>query len=188
LTVPGRTPKSPADCPKGEGADVDHVEMRSRNQVHEGWTFIRHFLEMCVAMCVGGGLMNALIFVAGPALMGYSDLREGTPALALVVIALIYLAPMAAWMRFRGMPWRPILEMSGAVIALAVVFIGLAAFDAMSESDLRSSALGFCGPACVVMLPVMLLRLDLYTGRIESHGQQAAASPLRHWPATGATP
>jgi hypothetical protein len=144
--------------------------------------FIRHFLEMCLAMCVGGGIVNAVIFAAGPALVGYPDLREETPVLALLVIALIYLAPMAAWMRFRGMPWRPILEMSGAVIALAVLLNGLAAFGAISESDLRSAALGFCGPACLVMLPVMLLRLDLYTGRTEWKEPQLAARPRRDRP------
>jgi hypothetical protein len=138
------------------------------------WMFVRHFLEMCVAMCVGGGLLNALIFVAGPALLGYPDLREEAPAFALLLIALIYLAPMAAWMRFRGMSWRPVLEMSAAVFALAVFLIGLAAAGAISESDLRSSALGFCGPACAVMLPVMLFRLDLYTGRSGSQVEQAA--------------
>lgn len=114
------------------------------------------------------GLPNALIFGAGPSLVGYADLREQTPALALLIIALIYLAPMVGWMRFRGMPWRPILEMSGAVLALAVVLGALAAVGVISERDLRSSALGFCGPACLVMLPVMLLRLDLYTGRTHS--------------------
>lgn len=165
---------------------MDHVEIRSGSRVHEGWMFIRHFLEMCLAMCVGGGILNAVIFVAGPALMGYPDLREEAPALALLVIALIYLAPMAAWMRFRGMPWRPILEMSGAVIALAVLLIGLAAFGAISESDLRSAALGFCGPACLVMLPVMLLRLDLYTGRTEPQVPQLGARQLRDRPAEGA--
>jgi hypothetical protein len=150
--------------------------------------FLRHFVEMCVAMCVGGGILNAVIFAAGPALMGYPDLREETPALALLVIALIYLAPMVAWMRFRGMPWRPILEMSGAVIAFAMLLIGLAASGAISESDLRSSALGFCGPACLVMLPVMLLRLDLYTGRTESQEPQVGGSPVRDRPAAGTTP
>jgi hypothetical protein len=164
---------------------VDRVEIRSPSRVHALWMFIGHFVEMCVAMCVGGGLLNALIFVAGPALAGYPNLREKTPALAVLLIALIYLAPMAVWMRFRGMPWRPVLEMSGAVVALAVVLIGLATFGAMPESDLRSVALGFCGPACVVMLPVMLLRLDLYTGRTESQKQPLAAPP-RHRPATGA--
>jgi hypothetical protein len=150
--------------------------------------FVRHFLEMCVAMCVGGGLLNALIFVAGPALAGYPDLREESPALALLLIALIYLAPMAAWMRFRGMPWRPVLEMSGAVVALAVLLIGLAAFGTMSESDLRSLAPGFCGPACVVMLPVMLLRLDVYTGRTESRARRVSGSTTQNRPATRATP
>ena len=144
--------------------------------------FVRHFLDMCVAMCVGGGLLNALIFVAGPALVSYPDLREESPALALLVIALIYLAPMAAWMRFRGMPWRPILEMSGAALALAFILIGLAASGAISESDLRSSALGFCGPACLVMVPVMLLRLDLYTGRTASQTPPPPASPRRQRP------
>ena len=71
-------------------------------------------------------------------------------------------------------------------VALAVVLIGLAASGAISESDLRSSALGFCGPACAVMLPVMLLRLDLYTGRTQSQQQSLAASP-RHRPVTGVT-
>jgi hypothetical protein len=147
---------------------MQHVATRSSDRVHESRTFVRHFFEMCVAMCVGGGLLNALIFAAGPALVGYVDLREQTPALALLIIALIYLAPMVGWMRFRGMPWRPILEMSAAVVAVAVLLVALAAFGAISESDLRSSALGFCGPACLVMLPMMLLRLDLYTGRTHS--------------------
>jgi hypothetical protein len=127
--------------------------------------FVRHFLEMCAAMCVGGGLLNTLIFAAGPALLGYQDPREERPALALLAIAGIYVAPMAAWMRFRRMSWRPILEMSGATVALAVLLIGLAALGIIAESDLRSWGLGFCGPACAVMLPVMLFRLDLYTGR-----------------------
>jgi hypothetical protein len=57
----------------------------------------------------------------------------------LLVIAFNYALPMAAWMRFRGMAWRPTLEVSGL--------------------------LGFCGPAWVVMVIVMLFRLDLCTGR-----------------------
>jgi len=70
------------------------------------------------------------------------------PRLALLVIAFNYALPMAAWMRFRGMAWRPTLEMSGV--------------------------LGFCGPACVVMVIVILFRLDLYTGRMGHHlGGQA---------------
>jgi hypothetical protein len=70
------------------------------------WNFTRHFLEMCIAMCVGGGALNALVFVVGPAQLGYPDLRTMSPELALLLIACLYTLPMAAWMRFRGMAWR----------------------------------------------------------------------------------
>lgn len=39
------------------------------------WQFICHYLEMCVAMCLGGGILTALLFLAGPALLGYPNLR-----------------------------------------------------------------------------------------------------------------
>ena len=35
----------------------------------------------------------------------------------------------------------------------------------MPVSSLRGWALSFCGPACLLMIVVMLFRLDLYTGR-----------------------
>ena len=140
------------------------------------WNFTRHFLEMCIAMCVGGGALNALVFVVGPAQLGYPDLRTTAPELALLLIACLYTLPMAAWMRFRGMAWRPILEMSGATVALALVLIVLAALDILSPGGLHQWALAFCGPACLVMLPVMLLRLDMYTGRTGEHPRRAPAA------------
>jgi hypothetical protein len=129
------------------------------------WHFARHFLEMCAAMRIGGGILNGLVFLAGPALLGYADLRQQSPELALLVIAFNYALPMAAWMRFRGMAWRPTLEMSGATIGLGVVMIALDWLDVVQQSSVRGWVLGFCGPACVVMVIVMLFRLDLYTGR-----------------------
>jgi len=147
-----------------------------RSQV---WQFARHYLEMCVAMCVGGGILTALLFKAGPALLGYPDLRERSPELALVVVACNLALPMGAWMRLRGMAWRPALEMSGATVGLAVVLAGL---GAVPEGTLRAWLVAepvpaFCGPACGVMLVVMLFRLGLYTGRTShqmGHGTQAA--------------
>jgi hypothetical protein len=127
------------------------------------WHFARHFLEMCAAMCIGGGILNGLVFLAGPALLGNPDLRQQSPELALLVIAFNYALPMAAWMRFRGMARRPTLEMSGATIGLAIVMIGLDWLDVAQTSSLRGWMLGFCGPACVVMFIVMLFRLGLYT-------------------------
>jgi hypothetical protein len=68
-------------------------------------------------------------------------------------------------MRFRGMAWRPILGMSAATVGLGVVLAMLASAGVLSPDDVRGWAPAFCGPACLVMLPVMLLRLDMYTGR-----------------------
>lgn len=118
-----------------------------------------------------------LFFLAGPALIGYPDLRQRFPELALLVTAFIYTLPMAVWMRFRGMEWHPTLEMSGATIGLAIAMIGLAWLGVVPGSGLRGLVLGFCGPACVVMFVVMLFRLNLYTGRTGhkmGHGTHAA--------------
>lgn len=151
-----------------------------RSQV---WQFARHYLKMCVAMCLGGGILTALLFLAGPALLGYPDLREQAPDLALVVVAVILALPMAAWMRFRGMAWRPTLDMSGATIGLAIVLVALAGLGVVPDSSIREWVTGervprFCGPACAVMLVVMLFRLGLYTGRTGHHmGHGTHAAP-----------
>ena len=76
-------------------------------------------------MCVGG-ILNALLFVVGSALIGYPDLRQRFPGAAILVISIVDTLPMAAWMRFRRMDWRPIPEMSAATIGLAVVLVALA--------------------------------------------------------------
>jgi hypothetical protein len=63
-------------------------------------------------------------------------------------------------MRFRGMAWRPILEMSAATVGLGVVLAMLASAGVLSPDDV-GWAPAFRSPACLVML----LRLDMYTGR-----------------------
>jgi hypothetical protein len=134
------------------------------------WTFIEHFLEMCVSMCVVGTPLVLLFFVWGPSAIGYSDPRSQFPELSLLVIACFYTAPMVAWMRYRGMEWRPTLEMGGVTLGVAVVLIGLAWLGILSTPSLKEFASpAFCGPACAVMVLAMLPRLDLYTGRSGHH-------------------
>ena len=127
--------------------------------------FARHFFQMCFAMCLGGGVLD-LAFLGGARALGYPDVRERSPELSLLVIATIYVLPMAAWMLWRGMPARPVWEMTAAGFAVAPLFIGLSSLQLIPTSTLTilSSPL-FCGPACIAMFAVMLFRLDLYTGR-----------------------
>jgi hypothetical protein len=131
------------------------------------WNFVRHYLEMCAAMCIGGSVLRALV-LSGASWAGH-DRRDEYPEISLLVIAALYVAPMTVWMRFRRMGWRPNLEMSGAAIGLAVAVIGLTWLGAVPESSLATWQAIFCGPACIVMFVVMLFRLDLYSGRTGHH-------------------
>jgi hypothetical protein len=129
------------------------------------WHFARHYLEMYAAMCIGGVILNTLVFAVGPTLFGYPDLRQRYVGLALVVDAVLFTAPMATWRRIRGMAWYPTVEMSGATVGLAIVVVALAGIGVVSPSGLHAWVNASCAPWCAVMLVTMLFRLPLYTGR-----------------------
>ncbi len=121
------------------------------------WTFGRHYLEMCIAMCIGVAVTSFLL--RSVADVRGTDLRQEWPLLSLLVISIGITVPMAAWMRFRGMGWRPILEMSVAGIGAVLV---VAWFGLISASGVKVGTV--CGVACVAMFGAMLFRLDMYTG------------------------
>ena len=81
------------------------------------------------------------------------------------MIAVNYALPMAAWMRFRGMALASHLGDVGGDHRAGGRDDHLDWLDVVQQSSVRGWVLGFCGPACVVMVIVMLFRLDLYTGR-----------------------
>jgi hypothetical protein len=136
----------------------------------QAWNFAQHFLEMCISMCAVGTPLTLIVFAWGPSAIGYSDLRQQFPELSVLAIAVIYTLPMVGWMRFRGMEWRPVLEMGGATIAVGVGLIALPWLGILSGTGLRDFAsIKFCTPACAVMFLVMLPRLDMYTGRTGHH-------------------
>ena len=137
------------------------------------WNFARHFLEMCVSMCIGGAILSLVVFAGIPAATGGGNLRELYPEFSLFAIAVLLTVPMAAWMTFRGMAWRPTLEMSVVPIGFAVLLIGIAWTGWTPTSTLQIEFGAFCGIACVGMFVVMLSRLDLYTGRSGHHMSHA---------------
>jgi AcrR family transcriptional regulator len=156
--------------------EMDAVATARLSLGRQSWNFARHFLEMCVSMCAGGAILS-LIVSGIPALLGAPDLRERFPELGLILIAILLTLPMAAWMRFRGMEWRPIVEMSAVPIGLAFLLIGAVWAGLTPDSTLQVTFGSFCGIACVGMFVVMLPRLDLYTGRSGhhmAHGEHAA--------------
>jgi hypothetical protein len=156
---------------------MDTMPVGTISARRQSLNFGRHFFAMCAAMCLGGGALYALLFVAGPALGAYADPTLRAPELSLLAVAVVFTLPMVLWMRFRRMDWAPILEMSAAALAVAVLFIGLAWLGVLSQSTIRELAgPAFCGPACVAMVGVMLFRLDLYTGRTGHHAVRPAGA------------
>jgi hypothetical protein len=132
------------------GALLEHTKTVGR--------FAWHALEMCVAMCVGGGLLSVTFFASAAAL-GYPRLWEREPAASTLVVAVSLAIAMVVWMRFRRMAWRPTLEMAASSVLTGVAVVAAYAVNIVDDSVLVA---GVCGPACLVMVLVMLPRYQLY--------------------------
>ena len=127
----------------------------------QAWHFIRHYIEMCIPMCIGFSVLDALYFGAA-SLLGYTSPFRQLPELSVLVVGFNMTAPMAAWMLFRGMPRRPTAEMSAAMGIWAIALLSAGWIGIVPKSDLALLEHGLMMP---IMLIPMLLRLDLYTGR-----------------------
>ena len=137
--------------------------------------FALHFLEMCVAMCMGGGLLNAAVFGAA-AWLGYPNLVAQAPELSILIITFDLALAMALYMAVRGHPVQHNVEMSGSTLAGAIPFIGALWLGMIPQTKLDSwlSLFAFmCGPLCLLMFAVMVLRFEHYGGRV---GASAAAA------------
>jgi hypothetical protein len=145
--------------------ETKHMDMPMEN-THQNWStslyhFVRHFIEMCLAMCIGG-IPLIILFFWGAAQLGYTDLAQRFPELVVMAVAIILAVVMFAWMRIRHHELRPAAEMAVTTIILAGGLIGLTWVGVLAESSLMD---WFTRLACPAMLIPMLLRLDLYTGR-----------------------
>lgn len=125
-------------------------------------SFLRHLLEMTVAMMLGmfgyGLLLGGLLAAAGNNL---EDARLGRPELFALGMAASMSLPMVAWMRHRGHDWRNGMEMTAAMFAPALVLSACYRLHAVQADSV-------CPMACAAMIPAMvgamLFRLSDYTG------------------------
>lgn len=120
-----------------------------------------HLMEMCIVMCVGLGLL-----LGTAAVLGFADFRQRAPELWALLAATVLAASMVAWMRFRGMEWRPTLEMAGSAIAAGSLMIVGHWLGVVPASALIGSV---CGVACAAMIAVMLFRFRLYSSHTSHH-------------------
>jgi hypothetical protein len=125
-------------------------------------------------MCLGFAVLDAAyIWAAG--LLGYPDALRQYPEVAALVVAANMSIPMAAWMRYRGMSWRPIGEMSAAMFVEAVVLIGAYWLGLIAGRDVFLWEHGLMMP---FMIAPMLFRLELYTGMLPTARTQSTITSL----------
>ena len=121
--------------------------------------FVRHYLEMVVAMTAGMALLGPVdSMLLNP--IGWAELRA-RPEINALVMATNMAAAMVAWMRFRGHGWAATAEMAAAMYLPFVVLFPPLWLGALSATGLI--ALGHV-LMLFAMAAVMLRRRDEYTG------------------------
>ena len=124
--------------------------------------FIRHPLEMLLAMVVGMGVLG-FVALRAAGMVGYTDPLHQIPEVSAFVMAFNMALPMAIWMRYRSMDWVPISEMSGAMFAEVILLISMVWLGLYPVSKLILWQHVLMVPAMIII--PMLYRFDLYTGR-----------------------
>lgn len=150
--MPQTIPDSPAAATgEPEGA----IERdRSAERSCSPWRFVRHYLEMVVAMLAGMAALGAVSSLV-------IDLPDRT-GIRLVEMVVWMTVPMVAWMRFRGHGWRVCNEMAAAMLVPAAGALALLGTGAVTDAD---GLVMFEHTAMFpAMLLVMLLRRDEYAG------------------------
>ena len=134
--------------------------------------FVRHYVEMVVAMFAGMGvLMLPTGWVLSALGTSWSALHHEAPALMLLVMAVTMTAPMVGWMRYRGHGWQAGAEMSASMFLPAFAVVGL----------LWSGLIVDLGTLLVLehvamllsMLAAMLLRREEYSGGVHANRRSA---------------
>ena len=125
--------------------------------------FIRHYVEMLVAMFAG------MVVLGGPALLALgaagitsAELRSDAPAAFLLGMGISMTVPMVAWMRHRGHGWRPSNEMGASMMLPTLGVVALLGAGLVTDFGmLMTIEHTVMFPA---MLVAMLLRREEYTG------------------------
>jgi hypothetical protein len=117
---------------------------------HGRWHFLRHFLEMVVAMFVGMVVVGAA--VRGVLALAGLQFPTQYPELAALEMAFDMSVGMVVWMRYRGHGWAGTLEMAGVMFAPAIALFPLLWLGVISGDSLIVVE-------HVAMLPLMWLAM-----------------------------
>jgi hypothetical protein len=101
---------------------------------HSRWHFLRHYLEMVVAMLVGMAVLGAA--VRGALALAGLQFPAQYPELSSLEMAFDMSVGMVVWMRHRGHGWASTLEMAAAMFAPAIVLFPLLWLGVISGESL----------------------------------------------------
>jgi hypothetical protein len=136
--------------------------------------FIRHYVEMVVAMFAG----MIILGIPGEAALralgtSTSELREDAPAVVLLGMATMMTVPMVAWMRRMGHGWQPCGEMAASMFLPTFLVIAMMAVDVSGFAMAMTLEHVLMLPA---MLVAMLLRREEYSCDHRHHAPAAATA------------
>jgi hypothetical protein len=130
--------------------------------------FIRHYVEMVVAMFAGMAVLGVPAgWLLGAMGSSWSGLNDDAPALMFLGMATTMTVPMVGWMAYRGHGRRANAEMSASMFVPTFAVIGL--LWAGLVSDIGVLLVIEHVAMLAGMLAVMLLRPAEYT-RHHGHG------------------
>jgi len=121
--------------------------------------FIRHYLEMVIAMLLGMAVLGLPGFIALEA----AGVDTDAAGVLLWGMAISMTVPMVAWMRHRGHGWLPSIEMTAAMIVPTIGALLL--YEAGTLDDAHAAM----GIQHVVMFPAMLGVMLLRRGEYTAH-------------------
>jgi hypothetical protein len=133
--------------------------------------FIRHYVEMVIAMFAG----MIVLGIPGEAALravgtSTAELRVDAPAVVLLGMATTMTIPMVAWMRRMGHGWQPCHEMAASMYLPTLAVIAMMAAGAASFGTAMTLEHVLMLPA---MLVAMLLRREEYSCDHRHHGARA---------------
>ena len=136
--------------------------------------FIRHYVEMLIAMFLGMAVLGTPAILALVAAgVSSAELQSDAPAVLLLGMGITMTVPMVAWMRYRGHGWAASNEMAASMLIPTAGVIGLLGAGLVADVGTLLMA------EHVVMLPsmlvAMLLRRDEYSHGAHGHQHAVAA-------------
>lgn len=135
-----------------EGGDMNttHVHFSEAPPTTSWANFVRHLIEMIVAMLVGMAALGAAVSIIF-GLLGHSNVLHYAGLRGLLMTGYMTVG-MTVWMRHRRHTWATVGEMAIAMIVPYVLLIGPYSAGALSEA-------AFLGAMHLLMIPLMILAM-----------------------------